>query len=215
MKKLGKTIFWLLFGLLSTALGLMGLVWIAGTMVPIKLPFGNFVNVGSWNQGYASAEGTWTSDTEKLAHPIQTTKIVCRKNSKACTVAQAQIQFGDRLVVDVDTLPIRKWDDTAIIYTMEAGCVFYVYTINRLTQKVTGIRRKKSSDDGGAEQGCGIISANDLKLSLVQGWRITDQYGKDAFFKALPFGVAAGLIIWIFVGRRIRKIFSREGVEAT
>lgn len=71
------------------------------------------------------AEGTWVLDNEKLAYPLNVTKITCYKEISTCIEARAEIMSGgdsDSLLLNTYDFPITKWDNYEIIADAPGGC---------------------------------------------------------------------------------------------
>ena len=152
--------------MLSTVLTLVISAGVNAEKFPVKLP-GKFLSTGNWNQ-WIIASGTWTIDNAKPGAPFQTTEIYCDRNEKECVTVTAEIVFGT-LKVTKDTHYVKKWDDTEIIAINDfARCFRYVYSINRLTEQVTGLRTKKPVTPENAEF-CGKFSDDNLQLRLIDG----------------------------------------------
>jgi hypothetical protein len=101
------------------------------------------MNVFSYDDSYAVAEGTWVIENEKSAYPLQTSKIICSRQTKICTVATAKV-FNSMLFVDNDSFGIAEWNRGRIVFLDDSpSCVTYIYTIDTLTKSVQSIRQKR------------------------------------------------------------------------
>jgi hypothetical protein len=123
MKALGRVVGWLLIGIAASIALFIGALFSVGpqTNLPSLQVFTNM-----WEDGFVSASGTWTMKNDRQAFPIQTSKITCRKSEGLCRGSQAQISMGNTLWLDSDYYTIKKWDNTALIFTTDTPCVEYV-----------------------------------------------------------------------------------------
>lgn len=139
---------------------------------PMSLPSLR-VLVDSWDQGYASAKGTWALASEKMAWPEQASDIQCFRERRICIDATGIVtgKGGDRrLTVDTDVHEIERWDNYEIVtkpVETSAGCVRYVRKFNRVQKSVTGLRSTISS--GGL---CKGVAANEMHMILSDGFKI-------------------------------------------
>jgi hypothetical protein len=89
----------------------------AVTEVHPVIPF----KIQQLTEGWTTATGTWVStDPNRLAPvPINTVQIDCRKTFKTCTVAQANLDSGDGLVVTQISYKLIDWKDEKITAVSE------------------------------------------------------------------------------------------------
>src|SRR5262245_44704341 len=142
LKLIGWVMLFLLAGLLGTAAIFTGASAIIHGKNPVRLPFAH-VLTDLWGEGFVSARGTVTIDNDRSAFPIQTTKIECYRDKGSCTVATAQVAFGDTLDVDLSTYEVSLWNASTINFLEDRHCVHYVYTIDRASKRVIGTRASK------------------------------------------------------------------------
>ena len=75
--------------------------------------------------------------------------------------------LGTFLNLETNVYDIVKWNDSQIIYVDDfPQCVSYIYTIDRLTKQVNGIRKPKKGADANL---CESIEKRDMRLKLVDG----------------------------------------------
>lgn len=175
----------------------------AKSKVPVNLPgFSLFADDAFWNKyGYVTAEGTWTFVTDEKANPLSTSRIDCIKSEKVCREATAMITdsgFGISPFLNVDrtTYNIEKWDESQIIYSdTQPTCVYYLYTINRITKEVSGVRKNKKNTDPKA---CESIEKKDLQLRLVDGYKVqTAEMDKVSNMPLIWTILVGALLTWI------------------
>src|SRR5687767_15102947 len=81
------------------ALGIVGAL-VVTSRVPVKLPSFSISDSATFlKYRFVMARGTWTLESDAQAFPLQTTKIQCDRDSLTCTVATAEVSFGDMLSV--------------------------------------------------------------------------------------------------------------------
>jgi len=169
--------------------------------VPVG-PYGSSVFVELWSQGYVGLTGTWVIDNDKSAFPLQVSRIVCRLNDKSCTESRAEVS-EDTLMVNQDSYEINRWDEHVLIYTGSAQCVDYVYTVNRDTKQVSGIRKSKV----GKEKECPVHS-KELLLRLADGSDVYWEMQRET--RPVAALVAACIAIVLWAGFRIRRIINTK-----
>jgi len=159
--------------------GWVGIVYVADLVaksrVPVYLNFAAF----SDSPGYVLARGTWTIEGDEQAFPLQTTEIACRKDTRSCVIATAEVSFGRILTVTAETLPITEWTKTQVVFTDDfPRCVNYVYTLDLATKTANGVRRKNGTDNY-AGIDCDKL-AGDLRLTLRDGFPFSTKLERDA-----------------------------------
>ena len=141
-----------------------------------------YVYVDSWDQGFVSAEGTWTLIGQESGRPVQTSRIKCERDRRVCVEATAHYH-ENFLGTDVETHDIERWDKHEIVTTPEqtAACVRYTTRIGRLQKSVTGLRLRISDDAL-----CGHMEA-ELHLRLSDGSEVMRQLAdeREAALKGL------------------------------
>ncbi|WP_338637702.1 hypothetical protein [Spirobacillus cienkowskii] len=144
---------------------------------PVFLP-DLILNFDYWDSGSVYATGTWiieNLENDKPAIPDQISKIICNRKSQFCEIVTASI-YKQLLNVDNEKMSIVKWDDTELIYGSSYLCVRYVYSINRLTEKVTGSRIKRKDIQ---DSMCNIVEEKTLNLKLVNGSELIREARKN------------------------------------
>jgi hypothetical protein len=178
-----KKILWTVLltgGLISSlAAFLFILTLILKSAVPVSMPFFSLsTDDQMWNKfGYVVAEGTWVMEKPDVMYsPFLANKIVCVKREGVCRDAEASVDAHGGtayLRVNVDEFPIVKWDDTQIVYVNnDPECVTYIYSINRATKQVSGIRKPRANI---TSESCKDIQKNEIKLKLVSGFDVWQQ----------------------------------------
>ncbi len=133
---------------------------------PVNLP-GKYLYTNYWND-WVRASGTWTIENGKSGAPFQTTEISCNRRSKSCEFVTAEIMLKT-LRVSKETYEVVKWDAVELVATNEfPQCFRYVYSINRLTEQISGVRIKKPLTADNA-QVCERFSGETLQLRLIDG----------------------------------------------
>lgn len=184
-----------LIGALAAFIFIMNLMLKAS--VPVSMPFFSLSTDDlNWNKyGYVVAEGTWVMEKPDVMYsPFLANNIVCIKKDGVCRDSEASVNAnGDTayLKINVDEFPIIKWDDTQIVYVNDSPeCVSYIYSINRATKQVNGIRKPKAAIDS---ESCKNLQKNEIKLKLVDGFEIWQEQ------KAKNTNMFATLSILIFL----------------
>jgi hypothetical protein len=171
--------------------------------VPVSLPMFT-LNTDDllWNKlGYVSAKGTWTFVApDVIGGPFRTSDIVCDKRQGECRESTASLfEFGSGtpfLTASLENYQILKWDNSQIIYTEnKAECVYYIYTINRITKEVSGVRRPKPNAD---QKLCENIEKKEMQLRLVDGLEVvrSETAKVDSSVFAWASLISAGLL-WL------------------
>ena len=177
--------------------------------VPVSMQFFSLTTEDlMWRKlGYVVAEGTWVMEKPDVMYtPFLTNKIVCVKKEGVCRDAEASVtSFGETayLRVNVDEHPIVKWDDNEIVYVNNSPeCVSNIYSINRATKQVTGIRKPNANIES---DGCKGLQKNEIKLKLVSGFDVwqelqaehTHKFINISILILLLFGYIFGLyLVW-------------------
>jgi len=146
------------------------------SVAPVSMPFFSLTTDDQmWNKfGYVTADGTWVMEKPDVMYsPFMANKIICVKREGVCRDAEASVDAHggtSYLRVNLDEFPIIKWDDSQIIYTNNSPeCVTYIYSINRETKQVTGIRKPRPNAN---LESCKDIEKNEIKLKLVSGFDV-------------------------------------------
>ncbi|MBR1267032.1 hypothetical protein JQ629_05855 [Bradyrhizobium sp. AUGA SZCCT0222] len=189
LKAIGWGILFLIIALAGTLAIVIGANSLIAAHNPVMPRSGVSVYTDSWDRGYVVASGTWTMENARQAFPIQTSKIRCMRDEKTCTVAQAEIAFGNILNLETYSYDIAKWDNTTILFRTDTECVEYVYTIDRANKRLLGTRTKKPK--AGAE--CSAVEDKALRLAFVDGFDVWKTVNQEAESKIAP-------IMWAVVG---------------
>jgi hypothetical protein len=175
--------------------------------VPVK-PLGDGrVLTERWDQGFVSAQGTWTIDDEKHAFPLNMFEINCVKARSVCNAAEARVS-DDWLVAVHEEYNITEWDNSTLEFVSDATCVSYVYVINRSTKKLTGRRIAKATSDPVCQS---VALSPELRLSFVNGLDVVDklrsEHSPTIFSTVLATVWAAFILFWIWrvIRRRPRQ----------
>lgn len=195
-----------LVGLVATIVGYMILSeGYVRSRVPVSLP-PSHIFVDLWDDGYVALDGTWVIEGSNHAYPLNTSKIVCRADTKTCIDSMARIYMGSvpLLNVDEDAHEITRWDKESLIYQSGTKCVDYVYSISRSTKQVTGVRKLKSNVEKGF---CGDMQA-ELKLRLANGFEIYWELEKAA--RPVAVNVTVALLLLAYSLFRIRRIYREK-----
>jgi hypothetical protein len=125
--------------------------------------------------GLLSARGTWTFKNDKMANPLQSSKILCRKKAGVCQVVTAEIAtFNDEqgnLNIDVADWEITRWaGDEVVAENNGARCVSLTMTINFIKKEAFQFRRGKSGDF------CKGFAIKPQILVLVDGFDVSWDY---------------------------------------
>jgi hypothetical protein len=198
--------------LVLTLAGVVGLIALYGSLIELAVPVGLIgdgqVNVGSWDDGYVSTMGTWASDHERHATPLNASDIRCYRDQQVCYEAQATI-FAGYLSPNFERYPIVRWDNWSIEFGNDLPCVNYLYVIDRATQKLSGIRLKKDN----TAEACGLIES-DLRLSFVKGLDVVMTLRRENSPTALFLILGSGFVflmlawIWMVIRRKPRRLRS-------
>ena len=129
--------------LVGLALGVGLLFAIEQIRHPVQMTGAPFLSATA--SQYATARGTWTSEPQGQAPPVQTSEIRCIKQLMICTEATALVSDGGVLNVISDSYDVADWQESRIVYKNDAECVNYVYTMDFLTKSVTGMAARKAS----------------------------------------------------------------------
>jgi hypothetical protein len=173
------------FVVIGTLLGALtlwfALMFIAATIaqfrVPVNLP-PLYISSG-FTETHATVKGTWVTEGQRQAFPLQTTQIYCERELKRCTTATAQVMLGEQMYAHLDMFEILSWDKNLIVFLDNSPrCVSYTYTINFAGNSVTGIRKKKQKSVSTPDD-CASLD-QEIRLSLRGGFEISNSLRKEA-----------------------------------
>lgn len=208
MPRIAKKAGWVLLGIIGS-IGIVA-IWLTSMTlyVPVKIRSGYGVHTNQWDQGYVSASGTWVIENDRQAFPVQYSELTCILSEKQCQSATAEIMFGNMLSVDRQIYSVERWTDDTVIFTASSAlCVDYTYTISRANQRVVGTRTRKKNPGPSCFSG-----SETLQLSLVDGFKVTQQLEKEASSNTQPFMWATLVAFWVFIGFRVFRRQSRTSV---
>jgi len=187
--------------ILLAIVALVAFVGLSESYVKHKVPVsvgGYHVFTNLWDRGYVSLRGTWVMDNSKPAFPLQVSEIVCHLESKDCIESRAEVA-GSTLLVNQDRYKITQWDARNLTYISNADCVDYVYSVDRITKQVSGIRTIKT---GMADQ-CSDIE-KELKLRLTDGFVVYWKLQEEA--RPIAINITVLLLVLLWAGFRIVRI---------
>ena len=160
---------------------LLSILLITGLYIETKVPYYlPFFSVSKDYNGYVFVTGSWKRTQYKddiLNTPLQTSNIVCHKNTVTCIEARAFTYLGGKeLQSKVFEYTITKWANGEIEFIKDLGCVVEKFTINLNSKVVNGSGYNLANKD---------CIANDEK------WSYTMVNGFDIYFeeqkKARPY----------------------------
>ncbi len=120
------------------------------------------LSVFSIENEYVSTEGTWTIEGEKIANPINHSKITCRKSEKTCDIEQVDVEVmsadpnalsNDQHTVytqNSESFEITSWSNAEVIAQENGECRSTIMTINIRDSEVFQITRNSGGN-------CGIL----------------------------------------------------------
>lgn len=191
-----------IFGIILLAIAaLLALLSLSESYVKHKVPvavIGHHVYTDGWDTGYVGLEGTWVIDNAEQAFPLQVSNIVCRSSTNTCIESLAQVS-KHVLVVGQEAFEIVQWDSNLLTYKTSANCVDYVYSINRATKQVSGIRTLRP----GMESECPNVE-KEFRLRLTDGYQVYRNLQEEV--RPVAINIIALLLILLWAGYRIVRI---------
>lgn len=187
--------------ILLVIVALVALVTMSESYVKHKVPVsvgGYHVFTNLWDKGYVSLRGTWVMDNSKPAYPLQVSEVVCHLESRDCIESRAEVA-GSTLLVKQDRYQITQWNARNLTYISNADCVDYVYSVDRITKQVSGIRTIKT---GVADQ-CSDIE-KELKLRLTEGFDVYWKLQEEA--RPIAINITVLLLVLLWAGFRIVRV---------
>lgn len=174
--------------------------------VPVTLPT-KFASTEMWNQGFATAQGTWVSEggASGLYDPLNTAEVDCYAELRRCMHARSSVSGSPPyLGVILETMTIREWSKEVIVFGTDARCVDYTYTLSRATKELTGIRKVKANADptvcGGMDKEITLRLADGFGVHMSQANAATPDF-------LLKFGSLAILVAGVWgIWRVWRKV---------
>lgn len=149
---------------------------------------------------FVMAEGTWAfASSESMHDPIQTTQIKCYKSKGECIMADGIVSSGNSylrfLTTDITVHPILEWTDSHISFVNDSpSCVFYYYSIDRVSKAVTALRKKKTDTTGKKTEDCDALN-EELRLTMRDGFDVWKEETEKAKSKPLE-AVINALLFW-------------------
>lgn len=157
---------------------LVSILLITGLYIETKVPYYlPFFSVSKDYNGYVFVTGSWKRTQYKddiLNTPLQTSNIVCHKNTGTCIEARAFTYLGGKeLQSKVFEYTITKWANGEIEFIKDLGCAVEKFTINLNSKVVNGSGYHLANKD---------CTANDEKwsYSMVNGFDIYLEEQKKA-----------------------------------
>lgn len=130
---------------------------------------------------FGTVEGTWAFEDEFGKEPIQTSKMICRKESMECLDITASIDDERNLWLMTGGYHITKWTDDEVVAENDIPkCVAYTLTINLQKKEAYLFRRGK-----GNTEKCRSIGVKAQILRLEPGWEVERRYYRSRFQQAL------------------------------
>ncbi len=144
--------------------------------VPVDLPSTEpVIDVGGT---YVTASGTWVIEGDRQGIPLQTTKIICEKELRRCSMSTAKV-YNDLLMADLDVYDVVSWESGRIVFKDDAPlCASYVFTIDLATRATNGVRRKKATE-ANSEPCVGL--SEELRMSLKGGFEVVRELKDEAY----------------------------------
>jgi len=178
-KRLAAIVVLMLVGLCVIVVG-----WIFAVdhILPTPVGLHSFaqVDVGSWDKGFVSAEGTWQAERKHdrilyltLNRPLNISKITCVRQSGFCEVVTATLDHssgGYYLSMQAGRAEIKTWNRTTLEFSVgdpSFQCFIETYVINRSTNTVSGLSTASGKCD--VSKGAPATDMEPLKLSFVGG----------------------------------------------
>jgi len=130
--------------------------------------------------GYVEVEGTWNSEGDQMAFPLQTSKVSCYRPTQLCHVATAEIGKRETMRVSLDIYKIETWSEKQVVFVDHNPiCAGYTYTIDLETGVTTGVREKAHT----ASADCAAVHDKPRVLRLADGFTVHDALTE----KAMPW----------------------------
>jgi hypothetical protein len=174
-----------------------------------RLYNGPDTRLGAWDYGRVYAEGAWVGVDTKLSNQLRQSIISCRKEQALCHEAISEVKDTGHLMTYYEPKEIVKWDETTIQYVDDSAlCTSYVYTIDRATKNISGIRTLKKNTDSDL---CKSFQLEEtIRLTLSNGYKISSDMQRSVISSVKPYSIAALAALWIFVIYRIFRIFRKS-----
>ena len=157
--------------------------WMIASRVPVRLLADRMV-IG--DKTFAEASGTIITVGERDAFPLQTAVIKCQAKQMECQIARALIIPENFLTVELKTLQVIEWTASHLVIEEKNNCVVSTFDLNWTTQTGTGIRKRLSKPENGAD--CSAIIVDELRTELRNGddvWHEEERRAYPLFIKLL------------------------------
>ena len=136
---------------------------------------------------YLSVEGTWIIENDKIAFPINLSKIECHKHTKICKNNQVDVATpnfesdndSSQIVLSVYRYEIISWSNTEVVAQSKTDCRTSILTINNSSKEVFEVTRINNAK--GCDLGLVTIPALDKpRISrMLPGWKISYNFWQD------------------------------------
>ena len=159
--------------------------WMIASRVPVQLLQSRVV-IG--DKTFAEASGTMITVGERDAFPLQTAVIKCQAKQMECQIARALIIPDNFLTVELNTVQVIEWTDSHLVIEEKTNCVVNTFDLNWATKTATGLRKKLSKPDNGAD--CSLIIVDELRTEMRDGfdvWQEEKRLAYPLFIKLLTF----------------------------
>lgn len=173
--------------------------WNRSNDTRVYLPtFGDELSIVRVGKDYVSVEGTWILEDEKIAFPINQSKITCYKIERSCEDIQVELivprfdEGGDSYQINISkrTTEIISWSDTEVITRDEGDCRTSILTINSTTKEVYEVTRNNETElcSKGLNSLFKIPPLKKPRIArLVPGWKISYKFWQDRQSRASKF----------------------------
>ena len=165
---------------LALLVAFIATVTVSNLMIASRVPIGLLQSrmvIGDTT--FAMAEGTIVTVGERDAFPLQTAVIKCQAVQMECQIARALIIPGNFLTVELDTVRVIEWTETHLVMEEKTPCVVNTFDLNWITETGTGMRKRLSKPDSGAD--CSAITVDDLRKELKDGFEVWQEEERRAY----------------------------------
>ena len=140
-----------IFALILTAFAITSIASDKGVVQGI-IPLGSFM-ILQIDANTITAQGTWAtvnpaSADDRVAYPVNFTKIRCERALKVCAAADGDIKGNQYLWLNLTLIDVTRWTDQEIVLEDDGLCVSNEITINLVKKEVYEI-----SKEGGVSKG--------------------------------------------------------------
>ncbi len=151
--------------------------------VPVALS--PFVSVTEGGNSLVQAKGTWIQEGNRTASkfdtPLQTSSITCYREQGRCLEARASVStFAlNSLMADLVEYEIESWSDTTIVFKEDSLCPATIFTIDRKTKTVNGVKYSPKEFDAYCKDFYSSSREN-VTLRLANGYNVYREEKKKA-----------------------------------